>query len=164
MIKKLNIHFKRDLKSLVNYMMFLISQIPNNEFDKDDLIFIGMEAIIKAEKNFDPNRNVLFTTYAKKIIFNDFALLTNKQKREKDIFKEENQVLYESIRSYDPTSEYDSNILLSNIYEKFTIKEDKVIQLLLKGCRISDITEQTAYTYKEVDNAMQSIKRKIKNS
>lgn len=151
--------FGTDKFALFDYISFLARNTKETDVNFDDFFFTGLESILKAEKTFKPEYNVPFVYYARKIIKNDLASLVVKSKRNK---VETHSTFEEPILRYDPTSEYDANILFTNVFTTFNAFEKKVIYLLLGGYTIGEIAEKTQSKYKKVDNAMQSIKRKIR--
>lgn len=149
--------------NLINYIKFLANNSSIGYLTYDDYFYAGLEGILKSEKYFDPTRNIKYTTFAKRVIFNEIASLINHCKRTPVQYNDE-LTFCQDLISYDPTNEYDSKILLANIQHKFTPREKKVIVYLLQGYKIKDVCKLTNLKYKTVDNIMQSIKRKIKNS
>lgn len=147
------------------------AKIQNSPLDKDDLIQEGMIGLLAAIKSYDHGKGAKFSTYCFTCISNSIQTALRKLSRKKDI-PENNVVPLEeefvgSSSAY--TSAEDSFLaqesvsllssLLNNNLSKF---ENSVLRLHMIGCSYSEIGERLGKSPKAIDNALQRIRKKLK--
>ena len=153
---------KRDqLEKIGNYIRFLANNSNHPFLTREDIIFTGLEAMLKAQKTFNEEKGANLVTYSRKVIYNDIASLYSRSKY-RNLEKSNEEVFNSSEKGYDPSPEYDSKFLLRTLIDNLSKSESEVIDLLLKGNGIKEISILLNCEYKRVDNLMQSIKRKAK--
>lgn len=160
---KVLIKNEQDRDGILSYINFLANNAGFGYLKMEDYYYAGLEAIIKCEKYFDKSRKIKYSTFAKRVIFNEIASLINHSRRSMVLYNDHLEFA-QDMKSYDPTNDYDAKILMVNLQPNFTSREKKVISYLVQGYKISEIEQQTNFSYKTVDNIMQSIKKKITNS
>lgn len=143
--------------------------------DKEDLLQEGMLGLFKAIRSFEPDRGASFFTYANQCIMNQMFSAVSSAKRKK------HSILNESV----PLSEIDDASqeaafiyadgpeafileqeaeaqLRSRIEKALSPMENKVLAQYLQGMNYREIAEQTGKSEKSIDNALQRIRRKVK--
>jgi len=147
------------------------ARIQNSPLDKDDLIQEGMIGLLAAIKSFDCNKGTKFSTYCFTCISNSIQTALRKLSRKKDIPENNVVPLEEEFIGISSvyTSAEDSFLaqesvslladLLKNNLSKF---ENSVLRLHMIGCSYSEIGERLGKTPKAIDNALQRIRKKLK--
>ena len=113
----------------------------NANYDKKDLVSIGLIGLIKAVDTFDLNRNAEFSTYAVKCINNEISSFFRKVKKDnilrslqEPIFNDEsNTLLEDEIKDdYDIEEEYEKKdlyILLNDLINSLTGRDKEIVML-----------------------------------
>lgn len=105
--------------------------------DKDDVDSEIMVCLWKTASNFDPNRNVKFTTYFREILFWKLMQLTRKKLKEKKMFI--NKTL--ECGKVNDTTFYD---VLSDIPKKYS---KVLVQKYLEKKSLKEIGQENGYSY-----------------
>ena len=143
----------------------------NSGIENDDLYQEGMLGLLSAVYTFDETKGVLFSTYAT-------TLITRKMLSALRTANKKNGLPMESYVSIDekvdicsdsPTPEdimiYNEEIdaILSFVNNNLSKTEKKVFRLNLLGLTYNEIAEILDCSEKSVDNALQRIRKKIRN-
>ena len=129
----------------------------------DDLAQEGFLALLNAVRSYDEERNAAFATYAQQSIKNRMISTYKRFKAENDELTEEPPA--------DPADNPENKVLEAaaseELYRRVSRElsqlEQKVLQLYLLGVSYSTITEKLGIPAKSVDNAVQRIRRKLRN-
>ena len=143
--------------------------------DSEDLIQEGMMGLLSAIRQYDPNRDALFKTYAEHCIRNRLYTAIKSASRYKHTPLND-YVSFESPQ-FDEIQTKMSSVLrdpeellitrerVNEITEKLSGKlsgfESKVLDLYLEGESYSEIAAKLDKTPKSVDNAVQRIRKKL---
>ncbi len=131
----------------------------------DDLAQEGFMALLSAVRTYDPDRNASFMTYAQQCIRNRMITC---YKRSKDDFDE----LPEELELPDDPAEIPENKVLERsaaeelyrrVSDELSELELSVLQLYLSKVSYSEISQKLGISQKSVDNAVQRIRRKLRN-
>lgn len=149
----------------------------NNGLEKSDLIQEGMIGLNHAIERYQEKEDVLFYTYAKKCIERKIisvVIASNRNKNkilnESISYDDDENLLLKFIKSQTPSPEEEilnlelEEDLLMKIKSVLTDLEEQVFSLLISGFKNKEIAEILDKDYKSVDNAIQRIKTKIKNT
>lgn len=149
----------------------------NNGLEKSDLIQEGMIGLNHAIERYKEKEDVLFYTYAKKCIERKIisvVIASNRNKNkilnESISYDDDENLLLKFIKSQTPSPE--EEILNLELEEDLFIKiksvltdlEEQVFSLLISGFKYKEIAEILDKDLKSIDNAIQRIKSKIKNT
>ena len=139
--------------------------------EEEDLIQEGVVALLNAARSYNASLGLKFSTYAYVCIE---RCLINMYKSEKKKTLAENLVCFEG-------SGFENFFFTDNNPEDFMINKDnfnlrqnqivnllspleiKVISLYIKDCTYNEISERLSINEKAVDNAIQRIRKKLKN-
>ncbi len=149
--------------------------------DNEDLIQEGMFGLISAIRQYDPNREASFKSFAKTCIrnriisvvksaasiknlpLNDFVPIESLQSDESQI-----SLLASGLNRKTPEeqvlaseSEENSKSLYSSFVKQLSKLEATVIEKYLKGLSYREIAQEMGKSEKAVDNAIQRIRRKL---
>ena len=149
----------------------------NNGLEKSDLIQEGMIGLNHAIERYQEKEDVLFYTYAKKCIERKIisvVIASNRNKNkilnESISYDDDENLLLKFIKSQTPSPEEEilnlelEEDLLIKIKSVLTDLEEQVFSLLISGFKNKEIADILDKDYKSIDNAIQRIKNKIKNS
>lgn len=149
----------------------------NNGLEKSDLIQEGMIGLNHAIERYQEKEDVLFYTYAKKCIERKIisvVIASNRNKNkilnESISYDDDENLLLKFIKSQTPSPEEEilnlelEEDLLMKIKSVLTDLEEQVFSLLISGFKYKEIAEILDKDYKSIDNAIQRIKTKIKNT
>ena len=149
----------------------------NNGLEKSDLIQEGMIGLNHAIERYQEKEDVLFYTYAKKCIERKIisvVIASNRNKNrilnESISYDDDENLLLKFIKSQTPSPEEEilnlelEEDLFIRIKSVLTDLEEQVFSLLISGFKLKEIAEILDKDYKSIDNAIQRIKNKIKNS
>ena len=129
--------------------------------EREDMMQEGFLGLISAVRAFNPQKNVSFSTYANRCIYNKMvSALPKKESQsldEETIFEPDNNTP-ESIFFSKFLSEEISRIMSEN----FSDKERKVFRLFLKGESYETIANSLGVSQKTVDNALQRVRKKLR--
>lgn len=139
--------------------------------ESDDLYQEGMMGFVAAVYSFDETREIQFLTYAVTVASRKMLSALKKSNNKSNLplrsyisIEEENNLL-----SYSPTPEeiiiYNEELdKISNFIKTNLSKtEKKVLKLSMLGMSYSEIAEILECTEKSVDNAIQRIRKKIRD-
>lgn len=143
----------------------------NTSLDKDDLIQEGMIGLLAAIKSYDNSKGAKFSTYCFTCISNSIQTALRKLNRKKDIPDKDVVPLEEEfvgnssayISAEDSFLAQESVSLLTNLLRNNLSKfENSVLRLHMVGCSYSEIGERLGKSPKAIDNALQRIRKKLK--
>lgn len=139
--------------------------------ESDDLYQEGMMGLVAAVYSFDETREIQFSTYAVTVAARKMLSALKKSNNKSNLplrsyisIEEENNLL-----SYSPTPEeiiiYNEELDKINnfIKTKLSKTEKKVLKLSMLGMSYSEIADILECTEKSVDNAIQRIRKKIRD-
>lgn len=148
--------------------------------DMDDLIQEGMIGLFKAIRDYDPNREAGFATFANLCISRQIYKAVEAASRKKHVplnsyislsqgeegeTMGEMQYQLEAPALHDPEKRLISQEELEQFWQKvdevLSPLERKVLKLHLAGANYHQIAEQLGKSEKSIDNALQRMKRKI---
>ncbi len=156
----------------------IASQYYGMEFD--DLVQEGMLSLLNAAKCFDPSQGSSFGSFAALCIHRRLAAAVAKQqgKRREEISI--SQLSPEEEKIFARLTELGGDIANSpeNLFIQqednaawrkkldalLSEKEMQIVQLYLEGCSYQKIADELKTSVKSVDNGLQRIKRKLRNS
>ena len=124
------------------------------ELDSEDLVQVGMIALMRALRSFHAGEDATFETYASRCVRN--AIIDVLRKAEKASMAVD--PLCEDIPAPPPTIDTLSEAILSVL----SVQESAVLQLRLQAWSYKEIAEKLGMERKRVDNLIASAKRKIK--
>ncbi len=178
------------MEYLINKYKYLVRRKANQMFllggDKDDLIQEGMIGLFKAVREYDAIKNVEFRYFAELCITRQLYTAVSASQRKKhqplntyvsfyDIKNPmaengEKQILLEDLiasgSSKNPEElwiDKENGLLLEHVIEEnLSGFEKKVVESYLDGNTYQEIAERLGKPVKSIDNAMQRIKRKLK--
>ena len=150
--------------------------------EHDDIVQEGMIGLFKAIRSYDPSRGASFSTYADLCIGSRIITAVRSASRDKyrplneafsldlplDPEDEETRTLGDTIAAgpdSDPEAKYLSaefEGLLGPENKTFSGFERKVLGAMLEGLDYREIAEALGKTPKQIDNAMQRIRNKIR--
>lgn len=135
--------------------------------DSEDLIQEAMFGLLKAIREFDSQRDALFSTFAEVCIRNRIRSAVATAARDKHA-PLNNSVPIESPMlgsSSDPEELYisreEDEERLSKLRKHLSPLEQNILTLYLRGLSYGEIAAQVGKTAKSVDNAVQRIRRKV---
>ena len=130
--------------------------------DNDDLIQEGMIGLYKAIRDFDPERGASFHTFADLCISRQLYTAVQASQRQK----------HQPLNSYVSLSDSDNEEQTSSranledmealIEKKLSRFEREVLRYYISGMNYSQIADTLGKSSKATDNALQRIKKKIK--
>ena len=145
--------------------------------DVEDIIQEGMIGFFKAIKNYDPNKEASFSTFAnicmrrqiqsairnastqKNLVLSSALPITDEENDELGIFLISDGLSPEQIL----TNKQIALELKSCLAKELSMLEQKVLKLYLAGLSYQEIADKTGQTKKSIDNALSRIKKKISN-
>lgn len=149
--------------------------------DNEDLIQEGMIGLYKAIRDYNPNKNAVFMTFASLCIGRQITTAVNTYNRQKyaplntsvSLDAPANQSEENDANLGDVlTSEADGNpetmviareqteVFIKQLYESLSSMEKEVLELYREGLSYTEIAEYMGKTPKTVDNAIQRIRSK----
>lgn len=140
--------------------------------EMDDLIQEGMTGLLAAIKSFSNEKGASFNTYCSTCINNSIQTALRKFSRKKDIPPDSVLPLEEEIvdgKSVSVLSAEDSflaresvSILTKQLDKNLSDFENVVLRLHMFGCSYAEIASKLNKTPKAIDNALQRIRKKLK--
>ena len=129
-----------------NLIYSLVSKFPYFK-DKEDLYQTGVIGLIKASKNYNPNLNIKFSTFAYNFIYGEmynYVISTRNIKINKDIIRLGKKIKefidkHKQVRGYEPSIKSISDIL--------GIKESKIIEVMETTKQTSSIDDELGDKY-----------------
>ncbi len=144
--------------------------------DKDDLYQEGMIALLKAIRNYDPQKEASFNTYANRCIKNHLFNVIKSSNSSKQLplnsyielsdlpLQTKDGILSDYMHDdVDLSSDYESLIRSTNLSGKLSVFEKEVLDKFLSGQSLDEMSRELGRSKKSIDNAIQRIKRKIKS-
>jgi len=172
-----NIIIKKYEPLITKIAIKMLAFCKNNGLDKNDLIQEGMIGLNHAIEKYQEQQDVLFYTYAKKCIERKIISVVISSNRNKNkilnesiSYDDDENLLLRFIKSQTPSPEEEilnlelEEDLLQKIREVLTDLEEQVFSLLISGFKYKEIAEILDKDGKSIDNAIQRIKVKIKNT
>ena len=165
-----------------NYEPLIISIINKKNFyiegeEFQDLVQEGRLALFNAVKNYDPNRNAKFSTYAKTLIENHLINVIKSSQNSKNMalnsalgLNNQGEVELEELplpvkptRSIeeDYIGEQNAKELIDSIIQNLSPLENQILQYKLQDYTYTEIAKKLNLDSKKVDNALNRIKNKI---
>ena len=136
----------------------LARKFANPELTEEDLFQEGALALMRAEQTFNPDRDVKFETYASRVISRRFIDLIRKQ----NIHAEE---LNEDIQSGEFNLDDQVNLIrIKTILNQVPDLERAIFNSYTQGYSYEEIGKIFELPRKKIDNIVQKVKRKIKES
>jgi RNA polymerase sporulation-specific sigma factor len=143
------------VKKIVRYYGIVL-----NKEDKEDIFIEGLLALQRAILSFDQEKGKSFEDFAFIAVRN--TVLDFLKKRKNDL-----KVTYGEIVKSDE-HDFENFLFLKEEIEEFAKKlspfEKEVFRLWLEGYRIRDISLRIGKPYKSIDNAVQRIKKRLRES
>lgn len=154
------------MKRLSGFIDYKAMQFSNHySYDRQDLHQQGLTAIVYAIRRFDAEKGVKFSTYAFRCAINAMCTLCGKANK-KGVPTVTLESLYSAKDAADPNNELNAYEAVEEMAEKIRNRlsefEKTVLALYLRGLSYAEIAAKTGKTVKSVDNAMQRIRRKLK--
>ena len=149
--------------------------------DKEDIMQEGMIGLYKAVRDFRPDKNVSFRSFAELCINRQMITAIKTAGRQKHIplnsslslnrpvyEEQEEQTYIDLLESMEETSpealligQEDKHWMDEKIASALSKFENKVLSYYLQGKTYAEIAEMTKKPEKSIDNALQRVKRKI---
>ena len=140
--------------------------------DSEDLIQEGMFGLIKAMREFDPQRSPLFRPFAGRCIHQQVCSALRRDASQKNAPLNQSVPLNPSLLNansvfvqVDPErlliDREKAASLLENTRKQLSAFEEKILGLFLDGLAYGEIAETVGKPIKSVDNAVQRIRRKV---
>ena len=122
--------------------------------DSEDLMQEGMFGLIKAMREFDPQRSSLFRPFAGLCIHQQVcsALRRDASQKTAPLKVDPERLLIDREKAAS---------LLENTRKQLSAFEEKILGLFLDGLAYGEIAETVGKPIKSVDNAVQRIRRKV---
>lgn len=160
---------------MLRYLPFIKSRAygadSTNGIEYDDLVQEGLLGLFSAIKSFNSNSNTDFSSYAFVCIKNRILSACRNASRQKNYFLNSFISISDGVfdmpanKNTQPEELVISKENVRNINEKIKTvlsqQERKVIMLRLLGYSYKDIADKLSIKTKNVDNCVQSIKRKL---
>ena len=144
--------------------------------DTDDLIQEGMIGLFKAIRDYQGDKEALFSTFARLCIERQLYHAIQSSNRQKNqplntyvsLSGENGEENFQHLWEESPESividrEYTDD-MISKIHKALSPFENLVLELYLKGNDYNQIAEMTDKTPKSIDNALQRIRTKAKQN
>lgn len=141
--------------------------------ERDDLIQEGMVGLFKAVRDFNPEANASFATFAGLCVERNIYQAIEKSQRLKNrplneamsMSEVEDQASSKDIH-LDPADimigKERAGVLRKKISESLSKMENQVLDMFLEGKDYREIAELTGREPKSIDNALQRIRQKVK--
>ena len=146
-----------------------ISLLNCSDIDKDDFVQIGLLALYGAVNAYDFT-SASFATFAslciRRAIISELRYISSKNQLSKDMFSNISDA--ELLNDNDPESAFidkeSINVLTDNIKLTLSAFEYNVLTAYLKFGNYSEVAKALAITPKEINNALQRARKKIRKS
>ena len=135
--------------------------------DSEDLIQEAMFGLIKAIREFDPNRDIRFRTFADVCIRNRIRSAITSALRGKHTPLNDSVPFESMMRESDSSpeelfiSQEEREERMAQINHCLSPLEQRVFAMFLQGLSYQEISIQVGRSVKSVDNAVQRIRRKV---
>lgn len=131
--------------------------------DVSDLSQEGLMGLCDAVKNYDATKGTLFTTYANVCIRNNIVSALRKKPAQTDEITEEIQDMSYAINpEISVLDKVVADELLASIRKNLSDAELKIFDMYLQEMSYETIADRLGIGIKNVDNAMQRVRKKIK--
>jgi len=151
--------YRKLVIAVVRHAIFKLDKHPS--LSEEDLIQEGLIALLRAQKTYKGNKGAKFETYASICIRNRLI----------DILRKENTKTYiESTQITEiPDTDYKIELvekeeILKNVLKTCTEIERAILNSYLQGFSYTEIAKIFEITSKKIDNTIQKIKNKIKQT
>lgn len=143
----------------------------NAHIEPEDLIQEGMIGLLAAIKSFNTEKGAAFSTYCYTCVYNSIQTALRKASRKKDVPPSSIVPLEEefvdgktvSLSAEDSFLAQESvSLLLQQLDKSLSKFENNVLRLFLVGCNYNEIAARLRKTPKAIDNALQRIRKKLK--
>ena len=138
--------------------------------DKEDLIQEGMIGLVKAYNSFDPSKGASFKTFANHVVQNEICNAVIRANRKKYSPLNEAADINEELAGEKAASPEEMVIfndfwdtIMTNKDGMFGQLEFEVLKRLAQGKKYKEIAEELGKTPKQIDNAIQRVRLKIKS-
>lgn len=143
--------------------------------ETDDLIQEGMLGLFKAVRDYKPDKNTSFKTFANLCIERQLYSTIQKYNRQKhmplntyvSLSQETEESLLHELREQNPEAIMIDRENQEQLYEEIktvlSSMENKVLSLYLKGDSYEYIAQVLGKSPKSIDNALQRIRRKVRD-
>ena len=121
--------------------------------DETDVASAGMAGLCKAINSFDGNKRAFFKTYAERSITNEIIKFLSKTENVREEKEDIETYLFRDLEDE----------IFGRENRLFSDFEKKVLKKMIKGQGYVSIAEDMTKTPKQIDNAIQRIKRKLQN-
>lgn len=138
--------------------------------DADDLAQEGLLGLLNAISRYDASREIKFSTFADVCISNKMktAIVKNGRAATPVDDADMTSCLHSEVEPENPESIYLRKERLAELYAEMVSvlskRELAVFQLFLYGMRYDQMARKLGVTEKSVDNAMQRVRKKLKNA
>lgn len=174
------------LDYLMNKYKALVERKSNSYFligaSKDDIIQEGMIGLFKAIRDYNPNREASFYSFADLCVTRQMISAVKASTRQKHmplnsyvslnkaIFEEDNDrtdlhEIMPSNKIVDPEEvfigEENRSIIENELSKRLSKMENEILKLYVQGINYIEIAEITNRPVKSIDNALQRIKKKV---
>ncbi len=154
------------MKRLSGFIDYKAMQFSNlYHYDKQDLYQQGLTATVYAIRRYDAAKGVKFSTYAFRCAINAMSALCGKAKEEgvPTVTLESLYSAKDAAATNDELQAYESvEEMAEKIKSRLSDFEKTVLANYLQGLTYAEIAAKTGKTVKSVDNAVQRIRRKLK--
>lgn len=149
----------------------LASKWTNAAVEPEDLIQEGMIGILAAVKSYDAEKGSAFSTYCYTCVYNSIQTALRRATRKKivpinDIVPLEEEFVDGTAVSLSAEDSFlareSVSLLLQQLDKSLSKLENDVLRLFLVGCSYSEIGDKLNKTPKAIDNALQRIRKKLK--
>lgn len=156
-----------------NLVEAIAAKYNNSPLERDDLIQEGMIGLLAAINSYNSEKGASFVTYATKCINTSILGALRKLSRLKDIPQSsiiplDNEECFDSKFALSAEDEYLAKESVSNLnqalYEELSSFENEVLRLSIIGCSYSEIAKRLDKNEKAIDNAIQRIRKKLKDT
>ena len=153
------------MKRLSGFIDYKAMQFSNlYRYDKQDLYQQGLTATVYAIRHYDAAKGVKFSTYAFRCAINAMITLCGKAKEEgvptvtlESLYSAKDAAANDELQAYESVEE-----MAEKIKNRLSDFEKTVLANYLQGLTYAEIAAKTGKTVKSVDNAVQRIRRKLK--
>src|SRR5574344_1016320 len=177
-----NIIYEKYKPLIIKTVKRMSSVVKGTGIDSNDLVQEGMIGLSRAIKHYNDHLDTSFYTYAKKCIESNIisSIIREKKQHNKalneslsldDNYGKENDLVYEDLFTddrFDPEksfiNEENAQEIIKKAHEELTPLEVQVFDLKINGFDNDTIASILDKDYKSIDNALQRIKTKLKET
>ena len=149
----------------------LASKWSNTPIEPEDLVQEGSIGILAAIKSYDAAKGAAFSSYCYTCVYNSIQTALRKVNRQKDVplnnvvpLEEEFVDTKASMLSAEDAflAQESVSMLIQQLDSNLSLLENEVLRLYIAGCSYNEIGQRLGKTQKAIDNAMQRIRKKLK--